>query len=329
MNNTVKQSHLVPQCYLKNFSVNNKVSAFNKRNNCILTNQNISEVATQNKFYDLSEDDLNELRSIIPDITKQYIENYLSKTVEPKLAEFINKISMIDLKGLVNKYNVCFSNNDKYNFNLFLVYQLFRTRKCRELLAQIIGKMQAAKMQKKLLIDVSLFENIAKELMKYQWLIYVNTTDIEYITSDNPVIIYDATLEGQIRLPVSFSGGLQILYPLTKRLLLSISDIKIMNIDVNNIFDCTEENDPYVVSFINRKHYYNSFMFQYSSNQNPSIESFLPKDNFELKKENYDDIKNINSLSIELFNMLKDDKIDKERGGEIEKQIRNITAKYI
>ncbi|MGI5076182.1 DUF4238 domain-containing protein [Treponema vincentii] len=329
MNNTVKQSHLVPQCYLKNFSVNNKVSAFNKRNNCILTNQNISEVATQNKFYDLSEDDLNELRSIIPDITKQYIENYLSKTVEPKLAEFINKISMIDLKGLVNKYNVCFSNNDKYNFNLFLVYQLFRTRKCRELLAQIIGKMQAAKMQKKLLIDVSLFENIAKELMEYQWLIYVNTTDIEYITSDNPVIIYDATLEGQIRLPVSFSGGLQILYPLTKRLLLSISDIKIMNIDVNNIFDCTEENDPYVVSFINRMHYYNSFMFQYSSNQNPSIESFLPKDNFELKKENYDDIKNINSLSIELFNMLKDDKIDKERVGEIEKQIRNITAKYI
>ena len=329
MNNTVKQSHLVPQCYLKNFSVNNKVSAFNKRNNCILTNQNISEVATQNKFYDLSEDDLNELRSIIPDITKQYIENYLSKTVEPKLAEFINKISMIDLKGLVNKYNVCFSNDDKYNFNLFLVYQLFRTRKCRELLAQIIGKMQAAKMQKKLLINASLFENIAKELMEYQWLIYVNTTDIEYITSDNPVIIYDATLEGQIRLPVSFSGGLQILYPLTKRLLLSISDIKIMNIDVNNIFDCTEENDPYVVSFINRMHYYNSFMFQYSSNQNPSIESFLPKDNFELKKENYDDIKNINSLSIELFNMLKDDKIDKERVGEIEKQIRNIIAKYI
>jgi len=244
MHNTVKQSHLVPQCYLKNFSVNNKVSAFNKHSKTILINQNISEVATQNKFYDLSEDDLNELRSMIPDITKQYIENYLSKTVEPKLAEFISKLSMIDLKGLVNKYNICFSDNDKYNFNLFLVYQLFRTRKCRDLLAQIIGKMQAAKMQKHLLIDAFLLEDIAKELIEYQWLIHVNTTDIEYITSDNPVIIYDATLEGQIRLPVPFSGSLQILYPLTKKLLLSISDIRIMNIDVNNICNCIEENNP-------------------------------------------------------------------------------------
>lgn len=329
MHNTVKQSHLVPQCYLKNFSVSNKVSAFNKHTKSILTNQNISEVATQNKFYDLSEDDLNELRGIIPDITKQYIENYLSKTVEPKLADFINKVSMIDLKGLVNKYNVCFSDNDKYNFNLFLVYQLFRTRKCRDLLTQIIGKMRAAKMQKKLLIDASLLENIAKELIEYQWLIHVNTTDIEYITSDNPVIIYDATLEGQIRLPVPIRGSLQILYPLTKRLLLSISDIKIMDIDVNNIFDCIEESDPYTVSYINRMHYDNSFMFQYSSNPNPSIESFLPKDNFDLNKENYDDIKNINSLVIELFNMLKANKNNKERINEIEKQIRNITAKYI
>ena len=93
MSDTVKQSHLVPKCYLKNFAINNKIVAFNKLTNKILVNQNISEIATQNRFYDLNEEDINDLSEIIPNISKQYIENYLSRDVEPNLEKAIDKIS--------------------------------------------------------------------------------------------------------------------------------------------------------------------------------------------------------------------------------------------
>ena len=190
MSDTVKQSHLVPKCYLKNFAINNKIVAFNKLTNKILVNQNISEIATQNRFYDLNEEDINDLSEIIPNISKQYIENYLSRDVEPNLEKAIDKISSLKLDSLSKKYNITIKNEDKYIFNLFLVYQLFRTRKCREVLKKIIGKNNAEKLQKNILIDNLLLQNIARGLIDYEWILYINTTDIDYITSDNPVIIY-------------------------------------------------------------------------------------------------------------------------------------------
>lgn len=325
MSDTVKQSHLVPKCYLKNFAINNKIVAFNKLTNKILVNQNISEIATQNRFYDLNEEDINDLSEIIPNISKQYIENYLSRDVEPNLEKAIDKISSLKLDSLSKKYNITIKNEDKYIFNLFLVYQLFRTRKYREVLKKIIGKNNAEKLQKNILIDNLLLQNIARGLIDYEWILYINTTDIDYITSDNPVIIYDSTKIKLIRMPIPCKGSFQILYPLTRKLLLSISDIQINSININSICDCIEMDNCFEISFINKLHYDNSFMFQYSSDSNSTIEDFIPK----LHNANYSDFYELSTLQKELFDMVNSKNRDMNRIDEIDKRIKEITLKYI
>ena len=75
MSDTVKQSHLVPKCYLKNFASDNEIVVFNKLRKNFLSIKIYQRLL--NRLYDSNEEDTNylsDIESILKTIFAKYGE---------------------------------------------------------------------------------------------------------------------------------------------------------------------------------------------------------------------------------------------------------------
>lgn len=101
-----KRQHYVPRLYLKKFSQlkNDKVNYYDKIIKKKLTNMHVDNVAQQSYFYDLSEDFINEIKSLKDNefderlLDKQYLEKCFSK-LETNFG--------VTSESVINKVNSC------------------------------------------------------------------------------------------------------------------------------------------------------------------------------------------------------------------------------
>ena len=242
--NRPKQQHIVPKVYLRNFcdsNNKNQIYFFDKINKKTeLTN--IDNVAKEKGFYtDLSKED------------NEYYEKFYSTSVEPKLGHLLSHI----LIAATMYYNDAplISDDQRLLLSKMLVFQMLRTRNARELLrekAKFVAdrittevlKMLISINRKDLLsvvekyrtLDDEVFRELAfpatideSRLKKYCSLIdamicvfYDNKTDIDFITSDNPVIIkrLSAAAPKDIGIGVAGLGNIDCIlaYPINPRL---------------------------------------------------------------------------------------------------------------
>jgi hypothetical protein len=96
----VKSQHFVSRCYLEKFSQDNKVFAYDRNKKAFLEKQNILKIAKQNRFYDYSDEELNEIKKYIANIDKQYIEKSFSNNIESQLASIIQDFNRFDLNKI-------------------------------------------------------------------------------------------------------------------------------------------------------------------------------------------------------------------------------------
>lgn len=223
---TKKKQHFVPRFYLKNFSNKKKgkqlkhlIWCFNKSDERSFI-KNINDVAHENYFYDV-------IRG------GNFIEN--------KLERFENEHKKV-LKTLITEKDLSLlSKDEKKVISHLIVTQFVRTREMRDL---IIGMDQlryennittkyegiGVKFQHLGFIYYILQEYVTdfklSPFLNMKWSLMINNTVLDYWTSDNPVNIYNG-LKNKYFANIGLIGeGVEIYYPLTPKLCLTLVDSK-------------------------------------------------------------------------------------------------------
>ncbi len=160
-----KKEHYVPQCYLRHFaSTDERINVFDKQKMEVRINQDILNIAMQNRFYDLNllkmykkaepheqakiKAELSELlnsddiETTLKDIdSQQYIEKeFLSKDVESIYSNILNKIIKKGYNRSPWYIENCFalSENEKEILSLFISIQIIRTKSFRDTIGSMI-----------------------------------------------------------------------------------------------------------------------------------------------------------------------------------------------
>jgi hypothetical protein len=321
----VKSQHFVPRCYLERFSQDNKIYAYDKNKRVLLEKQNILKIAKQNRFYDYSDEELNEMKKYISNIDKQYIEKLFSTNVEPQLSDIIQDFSRID----PNKIKSCISSlskNSKIEISYQIIFQLIRTKKCRQLLSDIykLNKEDSAKIHRDLILDIDAIIMLKDKFIDTQWTITINETEIKYITSDNPVVIFDINTGNLFSDKGVIGVSSELFYPVTPDYLINIHLNKLFDFLKESSLEFIEEIDNNNVNFINSLQIKNSSAYVYSY-EKTGIESAIKK--LEKKYEPSFIIQKTSEardLMLELTKMANSGNIDKERFDEIQKKLEYL-----
>lgn len=215
---TVNQ-HIVPQAYLRRFATltenkNYQIGVGIRKKdgrNFFATTQSVKNVGFVKNVYEF------DCRKDTPN----YWENYFAEVIEPFCGtELSNIISNIESS---QNAAVVLSHEDKCNLSVFIFHQIFRSPQALEKSIQIgqksieRGKEEAQSMLKSLfppflhsfllnaldnadfskdeikdifmqsMSDVNRQEERTNALLDKIWIVYENTTQLQFITSDNPV----------------------------------------------------------------------------------------------------------------------------------------------
>jgi hypothetical protein len=227
---TVRIQHYVPQFYLKQFSQRKRnsyyVKCFDKSKLKTFT-VNTNKIACESYFFD-------------PPGSNQPVERWLAR-IERRFAKSYDRlIELQELKRL--------STSDRIAISNFLSVQWVRTREHREFLRDFTTQLKD-RLEEKNVTDqmrdeiekwsqddfiVSLqVEDMRMNVMKIapiirrmKWILIVNNTEMPFWTSDHPFSRYNPVdppqpYMGNLGL---LSRGIQVLFPLTPRLSLTLCD---------------------------------------------------------------------------------------------------------
>lgn len=236
-----KQQHYVPQVYLRNFCSDLKRSQLYFLD--IVSAQtgftSIKNIAKEKDFYtDVSLEDIC------------FYEHLFSTDVEPELGHVIDRIVSNSVLSISNSPII--SEGDRKKISKLLVYQMLRTRKARDFMRMKADSISSSfidylvlsplfqsnteyrsvaekyrvladdvfkEISLSIMTDVNRVEKFSSILDEMLCILYVNRTDVGFITGDNPVII-KRLFSNQIGLG---SAGLShsdctIVFPLTPRI---------------------------------------------------------------------------------------------------------------
>jgi hypothetical protein len=232
---------------------------YDKKIKTTLKDQNIEKFAIEKWFYDFSDDEIADYQRYIPEFGKQFLEKLFSDTIESGLSEIINKLSK-NIPNNVNDHNVYLHQGNKKEIAYQIAFQMFRTRKYRDFLGDYyrLDDNLTRKLHKESLMNFDNIQRLCDILMKAYWNIFINKSDIKYITSDNPVVLLDITT-GKLYLEDRHSSEkIELFYPLTSNILI--------NIHLNNMFDFLKDSSKefFEEQDVNRVHYINSLQIQNS-----------------------------------------------------------------
>ena len=220
MHETIKQ-HYVPQFYLRNFSNRTKNGFFIHcydidKNNAYPAN--IKNIAEEKYFYKIGEENF---------------EEYFQKT-EELASPLINNLSKNEkIKPLNNVKN-------REKLSLFIAIQFLRTKEMREDLLENFSKISTHLQKYNLSDDMELLlkqidekhikhnqmdfiihysREIMSEILFKKWVVLKNKTDIDFLTSDNPVVLYNP--HGLLGFASEY---IHIFYPINPKLCLCLLD---------------------------------------------------------------------------------------------------------
>jgi hypothetical protein len=321
----VKRQHYVPKCYLKNFTMNDKLYVFDKALEKSW-NSTIDSISSEMYFYDINVVELFEkypelfdekpLDSVL-DMDEQEVEKFFSDKIEGRYATLLrNIISTFTLSQLSNiEGKAIIDIADKYEFSILVAFQIVRTREFRE------GIIQGSEVVTKKIFDViaraegneELTDNVdfvfnrdfeslehARFIMDYEnieklagilyhhiWIFAYNNTANPFYTSDNPL-----TKKANIEHPImSYSGyastGIELALPINSKIILMMYE--------KEHFKTFAGFDMKYVGFITEENvlYFNSIQVNtsyrqvYSATNDFSLAKNMCKVNEKLKDINY------------------------------------------
>lgn len=231
----VKQEHYVPESYLKRFTnEKGKICVYDYDKKELRENQSTNKIAKINGFYDFDKEELEKLQKANVQVDKQYIEKMFATSIEPALKDIIDKLSNLDSDFGADCPSI--QNAElKLSISYLLVFQLLRTKSYREFFVEFLGdEKSGATQQKFTLINQDVIENLAKTICHMSWTLCYNISKKPYITSDNPVVVFDENFYYGHNALVG-DGKKMIFYPLTPQILLQILSPEYTGITEGNI----------------------------------------------------------------------------------------------
>lgn len=215
----VKNQHLVPKCYLKNFTNDGrKLWLFDKKISKSLPS-NINDIATGRYFYDIPKDYLAEGADV------QALEKIFSK-IEGDYSSFLKRfLKNIQASFLLSpNRNINLNDFDKHEMSFYLALQVSRTEEFRRMFSDLkkiiverfgnellandleLGKALEALRGHQLKAEIDKEYNVVEYikmlgdpefLAHFQniffdkiWIIGINKTSNTFYTSDHPVALY-------------------------------------------------------------------------------------------------------------------------------------------
>ena len=242
------RQHIVSQAYLKRFAqknVNNSganIAVYQKETDTLFISA-VKRVAFEKNYYDITNKE-----------NTKYWEEHFATHIEPLYGnELTNIISSIMLS---NSNENVLNPSQKFSLAMMIVFQIIRVPKflkgrfqngevifdetIRELIQlmpmEFISKdievlVDLKRERKNLIKDITIeliaqhdmLVRLAKYIENRTWLFYINNTEIPFVTSDNPVLMFNFVTNSINREDVGIGRDDTIVYyPLTSRILLEL-----------------------------------------------------------------------------------------------------------
>lgn len=251
-----KRHHFVPQAYLKQFSIDEQIFAFDKPSRRSF-HTNIANVAVERFFYGFPNEMVDRLRDQFPDHIGQTLKgvdfrivveqwfNPLEDTIGiliPHLRDRIQNQRHFRLKG-----------SEQEELAGFVTIQWLRTKALRANIVDVVGAATAHWLYQrspahlrmssppkvalgpdyesifhaKMILDPQVRNEIIHLLLSRErvWLFMRNSTNVPFYTSDAPITVYS---HNDVAIGLA-SPGVEIAVPLAPDLILIIADVKHMN----------------------------------------------------------------------------------------------------
>lgn len=249
------RQHFIPQCYLRNFSENEKfVFVYSKTNKNKGYPQSIAKTAFQDNFYAIPQKYLN--REFSADIDSNFVEKkVLAESIENLHSDLLNKIIKAASVWTKRKEPIeIFNTKERDLFAALMVIQYLRMPNIRDMYwnaqqkaqkerNEIVSAMKkvyenidcrestaldreddfAPVLHAGIFLDEKLIADLQDQLIKKIWKFNIATNDTVF-TSDNPIIL-KAHLKNQTAFYDGFGmKGVEIIFPVSKNIILTIWD---------------------------------------------------------------------------------------------------------
>ena len=310
------RQHFIPQCYLRNFSENEKfVFVYSKTNEKKGYAQSIAKTAYQDYFYAIPEKYLNQI--FWPDIDKNFIEKkVLAENIESLYSELLDKITQAASVWTKHQQSVeVFSTQERDLFAALMAIQYLRMPNIRDMHWEAQKKAQKEKneivsamkkaygedidcseaialdreddyapvLHSEIFLDEELIADIQNLLIKKIWKYKIATTDTVF-TSDNPILL-KPHLKNQ---PAFYDGfgmkGVEVIFPISKNIILTIFDEEVF-------YEDKSENNKFSILTESELRQYNCYQYiwanneVYSSKNDFKLVEFLKFANGDINKE--------------------------------------------
>lgn len=263
------RQHFIPQCYLRNFSENEKfVFVYSKAHKNKGYAQSIAKTAYQDYFYAIPEKYLN--RELSEEIDSNFIEKkILAEKIESLYSELLNKVlQAASAWGTSEEKKEIFNTRERDLFAALIAIQYLRMPNirdkywgaqqkaqkerneivvafkkaygdidCREAIALNREDDYAPVMHSELFLDEELIAAIQDQLIRKIWRYRIAANGIVF-TSDNPILL-KPHLKNQNEFYERFAmKGVEIIFPISKNIVLTIWDNEVFSDDIteNNKF---------------------------------------------------------------------------------------------
>jgi len=286
----VKNQHYVPRFYLRGF-VNNKQKlwCFDKvSGKSFLTS--ILNLANENYFYDVEEND-----------REQLVEKHLGE-VETKFSGYLARL----LKSLHEGKFTALDSTMRSEICVYMVYQIIRTREYRQEMTQFFEQMENGllekgwmdkqqieqmglhstpqdikKLQARLILGLdrkSIKEELYHVLDSHIWIIFENRTDQDLYCSDNPVVKVPHLHSPHYSTSGYQSEGIEINFPLSPFYCLGLFDrSRFFQYEGSENKLLSLEDEPNIIYF-NSLQVKNSFRQVYSYTEDFAIAKLVVND---------------------------------------------------
>jgi hypothetical protein len=285
------RQHFIPQCYLKNFSENEKfVFIYSKTNEKKGYAQSIAKTACKEYFYAIPEKYLNQ--EILANIDSNFIEKkILADNIENFYSQLLNKIVKAASEWCVSKdRKEIFNHNERDLFAALIAIQYLRMpnirdmywnpqQKAQKVRNEIVDAFKKAHgdiddseavalnrdddyapvLHSEFFLDEKLIADIQDLLIKKNWRYRIATNGTVF-TSDNPILL-KPHLENQIAYYEGFAmKGVEIIFPISKNIILTIWDDEVFP-------DYTSENNEFSILTDAELRQYNCYQYIWANEE--------------------------------------------------------------
>ena len=281
-NNKTKKNHIVPQAYLRYFkkSKKNDIYVYHKKMNEITSN-NISTIGLENKLY-VIEDNSKKKYYSWEDYYTRYVDNTINNVFKKVLQNANCKINIKPLwdyqlrLDIINIISHQMLRTHEKIYSYFKEYPEEIDRILKEVKEEYVNEEIIEKI-KGVLLQESVYKSFAlptvniiaqnnkikNVLLNKTWTLLCNNTNLDFVTSDTPVVLYDYRI-GKASIHYGLESKSTLLaYPICPKYMLVLfpNDFLLGSLRMNYHLGRIECNQNDVIEF------YNSLQYRISNRQ--------------------------------------------------------------